>query len=64
MAELTGADAKPLTVEQLADLEVVAPMPDSKIDTSDMSEQSDWSSAKRGMFYRPIKKQVTLRLER
>lgn len=67
MAELRGplkktAD-KPLTAEQRADLDAVAAMPDNAIDTSDMPEQSDWSGAKRGMFYRPIKKQITLRLD-
>ena len=54
---------KPLTAKQRADLDAVAAMADSKIDTSDMPEQSDWSGAKRGMFYRPVKKQITLRLD-
>ena len=26
-------------------------------------EQRDWSGAKRGLFYRPFKKQLTLRLD-
>ena len=33
------------------------------IDTSDAEEITDWSLAERGRFYRPVKKQVTLRLD-
>ncbi|MBM3557450.1 MAG: BrnA antitoxin family protein [Alphaproteobacteria bacterium] len=32
-------------------------------DTADMPEIRDWSGAKRGLFYRPIKRQLTLRLD-
>lgn len=38
-------------------------MKDSGIDTSDMPEVLDWSSAVVGRFYRPIKKQVSIRLD-
>ncbi len=38
-------------------------MPDNAIDTSDAPEVRDWSGAKRGLFYRPIKQQLTLRLD-
>ncbi len=34
-----------------------------EIDTSDIPEVADWSKAERGKFYRPIKRQVTLRLD-
>lgn len=54
---------KPLTAEQRADLDAVAVMPDEKIVTTDMPEEADWSGAKRGLFYRPIKKQITLRID-
>ena len=37
-------------------------MPDAAIDTSDIPEVTDWTGARRGVFYRPIKKQLTLRL--
>ncbi len=30
---------------------------------SDIPEVRDWSGAKRGLFYRPVKKQLTLRLD-
>ena len=52
-----------LTEQQRADLERLRNMPDEEIDTSDAPEISDWSNAKRGMFYRPIKRQITLRLD-
>ncbi len=54
---------KPLTPRQLADLEAVAAMPDDQIVTTDMPEQADWRDAKRGMFFRPVKKQITLRID-
>ena len=36
---------------------------DDGIDTSDIPEILDWSDAKRGMFYRPVKQQITLRVD-
>jgi uncharacterized protein (DUF4415 family) len=54
---------KPLTAKQRADLDALAAMPDDKIDTAGLPEQMDWRGAKRGLFYRPIKKQITLRLD-
>ena len=38
-------------------------LPDDQIDTTDAPEILDWSDAKRGVFYRPVKQQVTLRLD-
>ena len=52
-----------LTPDQLAELQLLADMPDEEIDTSDIPEILDWSDARRGVFYRPIKKQITLRLD-
>ncbi len=52
-----------LTAEMLAQLDRLAAMPDEDIDLSDMPEITDWSNAVRGKFYRPIKQQVTLRLD-
>jgi len=54
---------RPLTPQQRADLDALAAMPDDKIDTSESPEQVDWSGAKRGMLYRPVKKQITLRID-
>jgi len=57
------ATFNPLTPEQLADLEALAALPDDQIDTSDAPELSDWSQGIRGLFYRPIKQQITLRID-
>ena len=45
---------------QIRDLEA---LPDESIDTTDIPEILDWSDARRGVFYRPVKKQITLRLD-
>ena len=36
---------------------------DENIDTSDIPEVKNWSNAEAGKFYRPVKKQITLRLD-
>jgi uncharacterized protein (DUF4415 family) len=41
----------------------LAAMRDEDIDLSDIPEQLDWRGAKRGMFYKPMKQQLTLRLD-
>ena len=48
---------------QLAELKSLADLPDDAIDTSDTPELLDWTGAKRGLFYRPVKQQLTLRLD-
>jgi uncharacterized protein (DUF4415 family) len=47
------------------ELEALAAMPDSEIDFSDIPEttKEDWRGAVRGKFYRPIKKQLTVRID-
>jgi uncharacterized protein (DUF4415 family) len=52
-----------LTPEQRAELAALEAMPEDQINTRDIPEQKDWSGARRGAFYRPIKKQLTLRLD-
>ena len=52
-----------LTPAQRAELESLARLPDDAVDMSDVPEVLDWSSAKRGVFYRPVKQQLTLRLD-
>ena len=52
-----------LTPAQRAELESLALLPDDAVDMSDVPEVLDWSSAKRGVFYRPVKQQLTLRLD-
>ena len=46
--------------EQIRALEA---LPDDEIDTTDAPEILDWSDARRGVFYRPVKQQITLRLD-
>jgi uncharacterized protein (DUF4415 family) len=55
--------SRQLTRQQLAELKSLADRPDDAIDTSDAPELLDWSGAKRGLFYRPVKQQLTLRLD-
>ncbi len=55
--------SKGLTPEIIAQLEALERMPDSDIDLTEMPEWTDFSNAVRGRFYRPVKKQVTLRLD-
>jgi uncharacterized protein (DUF4415 family) len=52
-----------LTPKQRASLAAIAAIPDDQIRTDLIPEQLDWSSAKIGLFYRPIKKQITLRID-
>ena len=52
-----------VTPEIQANLDALAAMSDDSIDLSDMPEVTDWSNAVRGKFYRPVKRQVTLRLD-
>ena len=40
--------------------QALAALPDEAIDTSDVPEVLDWTGAKRGLFYRPVKQQLTL----
>ena len=55
--------SKRLTRKQRAELQSLAALPDHAIDTADAPELLDWSGAKPGLFYRPLKQQLTLRLD-
>ncbi len=57
------ARSRSLTRKQKAELEALAALPDDRIDVSDIPEVRDWSGAKRGLLYRPVKKQLTLRVD-
>lgn len=54
-----------LTARQAAELEALQAMPDSQIDYSDATpmKPEEWRDAVVGKFYRPIKRQLTLRLD-
>jgi uncharacterized protein (DUF4415 family) len=57
------AGPRRLSARQRADVNALATMPEERIDTDDIAEVRDWSDAKRGLFYRPLKKQLTLRVD-
>ena len=55
--------SKPFTAEQKAELQALAALPDEQIDIGEMPEVLDWSGARRGVLYRPVKRQITLRID-
>ena len=55
--------SRKLTNQQKAEIEALAALPDERIDTSDIPEIPDWSGAGRRTLYRPVKQQITLRLD-
>lgn len=57
------ATSRRLTSKQRAELDALAARPEESIDTRDIPEIRDWSGAKRGLLYRPVKQQITLRLD-
>lgn len=65
MVEYTLETLPTPTEAQRRDLERLAALPDDQIDDSDIPELTDaqWAEAVRGRFYRPVKKQITARLD-
>jgi uncharacterized protein (DUF4415 family) len=59
------ANPPSLTPEQKAELEALAARPDSDIDYSDIPplDEKFWQNAARNPYFRPTKKQLTLRLD-
>lgn len=55
----------PLSDAQRERLARLATLPDESIDTSDIPELSDeaWAAGVRGRFYRPVKQQITARVD-
>ena len=60
---MTKETFKGRTAKQKAQLDALRALPDEEIDTDDMPEVEDWSGARRAVFYRPVKQQITLRLD-
>jgi len=58
-------ETPPLTDAQRGCLAELAALPDESIDTSDVPELADeaWSAGVRGRFYRPVKQQITARVD-
>ena len=52
-----------LNENQKAELKAIRSLPDEVIDTSDIPEVLDWSNARRGVLYRPVKQEFTLLLD-
>ena len=65
MVSYTPETLPPLTEAQIANLKRLAALPDSEIDTSDIPELTaeQWRHAVRGRFYRPVKRQITARVD-
>ena len=65
MVSYTLDTLPPLTEQDRASLRALAARPDSEIDLSDAPEMTDeeWKNAERGHFYRPVKRQITARVD-
>jgi uncharacterized protein (DUF4415 family) len=63
LVRITGA--KPLTEQRRKELVELMERPDSEIDLSEMPEWTDemFARAVRGQFYRPVKSQLTVRVD-
>ena len=63
--ELVPGRPAPLTAMQKAELAALAALPDEQIDTSDIPPlfEAYWRNAVRNPFYRPVKQQVTVRVD-
>ena len=46
-----------------AQIKALENLPEDEIDTTDAPEILDWSDARRGVFYRPVKQQITIRID-
>lgn len=65
MVEYTFDTLPALTEERRKELARLDAMPPEQIDTTDVPElpEAQWDKAERGRFYRPIKRQITARLD-
>jgi uncharacterized protein (DUF4415 family) len=60
MSKVTSDPTTPKLRKMLAK---IATVKDDEIDVSDIPEQLDWKDAKCCIFYKPVKQQLTLRLD-
>ena len=60
---MKGYVSKGITPEIAANLAEIEAMKDEDIDFSDIPEVTDFTGWTRGKFYRPLKQQLTLRLD-
>ncbi|PDQ19310.1 cytoplasmic protein [Mesorhizobium sanjuanii] len=63
--EIDPANPPALTEAQKAEIAALKARPESSIDTSDIPELTEdfWQSAVRNPYFKPIKQQLTLRLD-
>ena len=52
-----------VTKQQAEELRKLAEQTEESIDTSDIPVVKDWSATHHGRFYRPVKQQITLRID-
>ena len=55
--------ADKLTSKEKTELEFLSQMDDGKISVKEIPEMLDWLGAQRDVFYKPVKQQITLRLD-
>lgn len=65
MSKVSKAGTVKLSEKQLAELKALQAMPDNEIDYSDIPQAipEEWRDAVVGRFYKPIKQQLTLRID-
>ena len=65
MVSYTLETLPPMTETRRAKLRALAARSDSEIDLTDIPEMTDeqWKNAERGHFYRPVKRQITARVD-
>ena len=56
-------DSTELPSDIQAQIRGLEALSEDQIDTTDVPEILDWSDARRGVFHRPVKQQITLRLD-
>ena len=56
-------DITELPPDVQAQIKALEELPEDEIDTTDAPEILDWSDARRGVFYRPVKQQITIRID-
>ena len=56
-------DITELPPDVQAQIQALEDLPEDQIDTTDTPEILDWPDARRGVFYRPAKQQITLKID-
>jgi uncharacterized protein (DUF4415 family) len=60
---MNKGNSEPLSPELMAEMTLLEAMTNEEIDTADIPEETEWSGAVRGRFYRPVKKLRSVRLD-